>query len=48
MPEFPDLQKLVEKYGSYPQIPDEVWREFDAKCAEMQIKRRNGLPGRGR
>ena len=29
----PDLQELVLKYGTYDRIPDQAWKEFEARTA---------------
>lgn len=44
---WPDLQKLVEKYGTYSAIPADAWTEFDRQAAECQRQLRQGLPGTG-
>jgi hypothetical protein len=38
----PDLQKLVQKYGSYPAIPQEEWQRYDTALAAAQKRLRAG------
>jgi hypothetical protein len=39
-PLAPSLQALVERYGSYAEIPREAWAEYDATMALWHIDRR--------
>jgi hypothetical protein len=36
----PDLQKLVERFGTYSQITPEAWGEFDRAMEQWQERRR--------
>jgi hypothetical protein len=40
MPKAPDLQELVQRFGTYSNITPEAWEQYDRQMAEWHHARR--------
>lgn len=38
IPEEPNLLKMLDKWAAQPPFPAEVWEEFDARLAELNVE----------